>query len=231
VLRVANRKLAGQVVDTDEKPVANAYVNMYGSGQPSSSVRTDSQGRFAFDAVCEGMVRLSASAQSSHGTTSAEAGETNVVVQLGSNMDVVSATPRRPSLKGRALPDLAPFGLPAEAAATGKPLLLCLLDAEQRPSRRTARLLAEQHDALRQKGILVLAVQASAASAESFQSWTNSSPLPFPVGRIVEKSATTRWASEVESLPWFILRDADGKVAAEGFALDELDTKVSALKK
>jgi hypothetical protein len=153
------------------------------------------------------------------------------MIQLGSTMSVISEAPRRASLRGRVLPDLAPFGIAAEAAPSGKPLLVCLLDAEQRPSRRTVRLLAEQYEALRQKGVNVLAIQAIAASVESFQSWTNSSPLPFPVGRIAEKSATTKWATEVESLPWFILRDAEGKVAAEGFALDELDTRLGALKR
>jgi hypothetical protein len=110
-------------------------------------------------------------------------------------------------------------------------VLLCLLDAEQRPSRRAARLLSEQQEALKQRGVPVVLVQAVAASAGALQSWTNAAPLPFPLGCVAEKSAATKWVTEVSSLPWLILRDADGKVAAEGFALDELDARLASLKK
>jgi protocatechuate 3,4-dioxygenase beta subunit len=239
VLKPADKVVAGQVVDGNDKPVSGAHVQVLNAmvssdGQPQVNVTTDSKGRFRLQ-VCEGRVRLITSSQNGIAQASVEAGDTNVVLTLTSRSvsgaRVLGEPVRRATLQGRPLPDLSPFGLPAEAVATGKSLLVCLLDAEQRPCRRASRLLAEQHDALREKGVAVVAIQAVVASAESFQTWTNSSPLPFPVGRIAEKSATTRWASEVESFPWFILRDAQGKVAAEGFALEELDTKLTALKK
>ena len=50
--------------------------------------------------------------------------------------------------------------------------------------------------------------------------------MPFPVGRVGEKADKTKWACEVESLPWLILTDGDRRVTAEGFALDELDAKL-----
>ena len=53
--------------------------------------------------------------------------------------------------------------------------------------------------------------------------------MPFPVGRLAEKSARTKWAAEVETLPWLILADSKGRIAAEGFALEELDAKLAAL--
>ncbi len=46
-----------------------------------------------------------------------------------------------------------------------------------------------------------------------------------------EKSEKSRWAFGVESLPWLILTDKQGRVAAEGFPLDELETKLRALPK
>jgi hypothetical protein len=49
------------------------------------------------------------------------------------------------------------------------------------------------------------------------------------VGRLADKSDSLKWASEVESLPWLILTDKDHRVAAEGFTLEELDTKLKAL--
>jgi hypothetical protein len=67
-------------------------------------------------------------------------------------------------------------------------------------------------------------------SAETLQSLTNDSQLPFPLGRVTEKTPATRWATDVESLPWLILRDGNGNVVAEGFSLDELDAKLESLK-
>jgi hypothetical protein len=55
--------------------------------------------------------------------------------------------------------------------------------------------------------------------------------VPFAVGRVAEKSDKTKWASEVESLPWLILTDGNGRVTAEGFALEELETKLPAAPK
>lgn len=234
VLRAADQVVAGQVIGPNEKPVSGVHVSLSGEDQPDGSVTTDSKGHFSFK-VCEGDIQLFASSQSGFGNIKALPGDTNVVIELrsqnvGSRYGLGSGAPRR-SLQGSPLPDLASVGLSADAAPAGKPLLLCLLDAEQRPSRRTVRLLTEKHDALKQKGVGVIAVQTVTASADSFKEWTNSSPLPFPVGFVEKKSATNRWATGVPSLPWLILRNAQGNVAAEGFALDELDEKLDALKK
>jgi Carboxypeptidase regulatory-like domain len=230
VLRVADRKLAGEVLDADDKPVARANVFMYGPGQPNGSVRTDNKGRFGFEEVCEGTVQLSANLQNTHGSARAEAGDTNVVIRLGANQVYsFQEAPRRASLKGKPLPDLAPLEL--EAAPAGKPVLLCLLDVEQRPSRRFARQLSEQHDALKQKGVTVLGLQAAVTSADALKEWKQANPVPFPVGRVAEKSDKTKWAADVESLPWLILTDGKGRVAAEGFALEELDAKLALLDK
>ena len=51
------------------------------------------------------------------------------------------------------------------------------------------------------------------------------------VGRLAEKADKTKWASEVDSLPWLILTDGDRRVVAEGFALDELDAKLKSQAK
>jgi hypothetical protein len=150
-----------------------------------------------------------------------------VVIRLGVNQSYSSReTPKRPSLKGKPLPDLASVELSGDAIPAGKPLLLCLFDIEQRPSRRFVKQLADQHDALRQKGLTVLGVQAAVTAADSFKEWKDGNPVPFPVGRLTEKADKTKWASEVESLPWLILIDGDRRVTAEGFPLDELETKM-----
>jgi hypothetical protein len=232
VLKVADHKLAGEVVDADDKPVARANVFLNGQGQPNGSVRTDEKGRFKFDEVCEGPAQLFASIRSSYGNARAEAGDTNVVIRLGVNQgSSVRAAPRRPSLKGKPLPDLAAMDLSSDAAPAGKPVLLCLFDIDQRPSRRFVRQLAEQHDALRQKGLTVLGLQAAVTTTESFKEWKDANAVPFPVGRLAELADKTKWASTVESLPWLILTDGDRRVTAEGFALDELEAKLKTVAK
>jgi hypothetical protein len=227
VLKIADHKLAGEVVGEDEKPVIRANVYMYGQGQPNHSVRTDAKGRFKFDEVCEGTIQVSASARNAHGNTRAEAGDTNVVIRLGVRESYSQQeTPRRVSLKGKPLPDLAGVELDGDAAPAGKPILLCLFDFEQRPSRRFVKQLAEQSEVLQRKGLTVLGLQAAVTTPEAFKEWKDANPLSFPVGFIVEKGDKTKWVSDVEKLPWLILTDADRHVTSEGFTLDELDTKL-----
>jgi protocatechuate 3,4-dioxygenase beta subunit len=231
VLRVADKLIAGQVVNAQDKPVSGVNVSLSGDGQPETYATTDSKGHFSVK-VCDGEIRLFASGQNGYANTSVEAGDTNIVLALStSGMAEMRPSPKRFSLIGKPLPDLTAFGLSANAAPEGRPLLLCLLDADQRPSRRIARLLADQCPSLSQQGVTVLAIQAVPTSAETLQTWTNSTPMPFALGCVAEKNAATRWATDVESLPWFILRDAGGRVTAEGFSLEELDAKLAAVKK
>ncbi|MBI5384335.1 MAG: carboxypeptidase regulatory-like domain-containing protein [Verrucomicrobia bacterium] len=230
VLKLADKVLAGQVVNSDDKPQSGVHVGVSGNDQPSISATTDSKGRFKLQ-VCEGTVQFYASSQNGYANGTAEAGDTNVVIQLAPSGSASRSVVRRASLKGKPLPDLTALGFAAADMPAGKPLVLCLLDIEQRPSRRVARLLAEQHDALRQKGVTVLAAQASVTTADSLKEWKEASPVPFSVGRVADKSEKVRWASGVESLPWLILSDAQGKVAAEGFPFDELEAQLKALPK
>jgi protocatechuate 3,4-dioxygenase beta subunit len=90
VLKAADHKLAGQVLGLDGKPVAGADVNIQGEGQPAGHTTTDAQGRFAFNAVCEGPVRVYASSQIAggnylNGNIHAQGGDTNVVIQFAAN--------------------------------------------------------------------------------------------------------------------------------------------------
>jgi hypothetical protein len=48
---------------------------------------------------------------------------------------------------------------------------------------------------------------------------------------VTEKSEKSKWASAVPALPWLILTDANHRVIAEGFSLDELDTQIKNLAK
>jgi hypothetical protein len=228
VLRLADRDFGGQVIDQDEKPVSGANVSIQGDGQPYVHVVTGKDGRFAAK-VCEGMVRIWANSRNSYANLTAEAGDTNVVLQLQSYSSAERMAPKRVPLKGRPLPDLAPLGFSANAAPSGA-VLLCLFDSEQRPSRQMIRTLAERHEGL-QKKLTVLCAQATVISSETLKEWQDANPLPFPIGRISDEAPAVKWVKDVESLPWLILTDAEHKVIDEGFTLDELDAKIEALAK
>ena len=230
VLKLTDRVVAGQILNENDKPVSGVNVSLDGEGQPERNLTTDSKGRFHFQ-VCEGQIRLFAYLQNGNGNAQAtvEAGDTNVVMTLSSNSGNVRQTPRRALLKGGPLPDLATVNLASDTAPAVKPVLLCLFDASQRPSRHVVHQLDEQAAALRQQGVTVLGVQAAVTSDETFNEWKNASPVSFPVGRVTEKSEKSKWASAVPALPWLILTDANHRVIAEGFALDELDAQLKKL--
>ncbi|MCX8108878.1 MAG: thioredoxin-like domain-containing protein, partial [Verrucomicrobiae bacterium] len=159
----------------------------------------------------------------------AQDGDTNIVVTLEQSM--AAPTDKRPaSLKGRPGPDLTSVGVSSDLTAAGKPVLVCLFDVEQRPSRRLIRLLGERYESLTRNGVQVVAVQAALVSEQTFTEWMRSNKVAFPIGRVTEKSKETVWASDVRSLPWLILIDGQGKVAAEGFGLEELESKLAELK-
>jgi hypothetical protein len=230
VLKLADRVIAGQVLDANDKPASGVNVQLNGTDQPMGNVTTDSQGRFHFQ-VCEGRINLFANSQYGGGfaQATAEAGDTNIVMNLRANPGMGRPPSQHVSLKGSPLPDLTTVNLAADAAPAGKAVLLCLFDAAQRPSRHVINQLNDQAAALQQKNVSVLGVQATIASDEVFNGWKTASPVSFPVGRVTEKSPKSRWAPEVAGLPWFILADAHHRVIAEGFALDELDSQLQKL--
>jgi protocatechuate 3,4-dioxygenase beta subunit len=231
VLKPADQVLAGQVVDADDKPVSGANINLSGEGQPNGYMTTDSKGRFHFQ-VCEGQIRLFASSQSggfAQGT--AEAGDTNVVLTLGSQPGLAPRASSRAALKGALLPDLTTVNLPADAAPAGRPVLLCLFDAGQRSSRHAISQLAGQAAALQDQQVTVLGIQAVVTADDVFNDWKSSASVAFPVGRVTDKSAKDKWATSVPALPWLILADAGHHVIAEGFSQDELDAQVKKLAK
>jgi hypothetical protein len=90
VLKHADRILAGRVLDNDGKPVSGAEVEFRGDGQPqNSSTKTDNDGKFFTDAVCEGEIRVRAvfwgpplmDGGGSAGTP-VQAGDKNVVIRI-----------------------------------------------------------------------------------------------------------------------------------------------------
>jgi protocatechuate 3,4-dioxygenase beta subunit len=104
VLKRANLKIAGRVLDDAGKPLAGAEVYFMGKGQPMNSedkwwhqpwcnTNTDSEGKFSFDTVCDAPLRIYADYHdplnwristdlNGGGGMPAQPRDTNIVIQL-----------------------------------------------------------------------------------------------------------------------------------------------------
>jgi hypothetical protein len=91
--------------------------------------------------------------------------------------------------------------------------------------------LAKQAEQLKQKGVTIVAVQASKIDENTLNEWTKNYNIPFPIGMIQGDVEKTRFAWGVKSLPWLILTDHEHIVRANGFSLAELDEKIQVAEK
>jgi len=234
-LKTANLSVTGVVVDVDDKPVAGARIHCYGQEQPDShntNIQTDAAGKFIIEKVCEGKLNISVSVQGEkrlHGYTNTEGGATDVKVIV-----TESGSPRRsfvpkqpPSLVGKPLPGFAGLKLQVDAKQVkDKMLLVCFFDRQSRPSRHCMKMLVQQAQKLQEKGIVVIAVQASKIGQKELNDWVKKLNIQFPVGMIESNEEKTRFAWGVKALPWLILTDKQHIVQSNGFALGELDEKL-----
>jgi hypothetical protein len=226
----ANQRLAGIVLDEDDKPVARASIYTYGDNQPNLGALTDAKGQFSLEKVCPGPIQISANARGGgFGNVTAEGGDTNITIRLGVRPGIRMSAPRTTSLKGRPLPDLSPLGLTQAEVPADQPILAIVIDAEQRPSRRALRLLAEQASVLKEKGMAVVVLHTGTMSDDAFKAWKQEAALPFAVGRFKGDPEKARASWGATALPWLILTDKTRRVMAEGFELDELEARIKAL--
>jgi hypothetical protein len=79
--------------------------------------------------------------------------------------------------------------------------------------------------------LAVVVLQAGAMEGEALEAWKKENALPFPLGVMKGNRDKARASWGAAALPWLILTDADHKVAAEGFAIGELDEKLESMKK
>jgi hypothetical protein len=233
-LAVADKSVAGIVVDKDGKAVANAYVSANGDGQKHNQVFTDKDGKFTIDALVEGQVNVNAGLQggNAYGYVTARAGNQDLKIVLrdqGTSEEV--AQPQEPApLVGKPLPDLKALGsgtawIAATDQAKDKVILVLWYDSAQRPSRHALSALTEKLPMLRKKNAAVFVVDISGQKPDDA---ATSQPDPaFPTTWVTEKTEDTRAAWGVKALPWLILTDKEHVVRAEGFSVDELDAKVA----
>jgi protocatechuate 3,4-dioxygenase beta subunit len=230
-LPLANQSVSGVVVDANDKPVANARISAYGENQPDRyNLRTDNEGKFVIKEVCAGPVRLSASVDGAgrlYGYLETEGGATDVRLVVSERSTGQVFVPRKPQpLVGKPVPDLKSAGVALPADANDRMLLVCLWDMNQRPSRYCLTQLTRQAAPLGEKGVAIVALQASAIEPSALSQWLEKNKPPFPMGCLTGDVEKAQFAWGVVSLPHLILTDTKHVVVAEGFALGDLDKKI-----
>ena len=182
-LEVADQRIAGVVLDDNDKPVASASVYSHGTSSPTSAPRLMPRDNSLW-------TRFAPAPSSSPPTASVAVTPTSRLKAATRTSSFGSAASRTvrwaetpaTRLKGKPLPDLAPLGLTPEQAPADQALLAVLIDAEQRPSRRALRLLGEQAAALKEKGVAVIVVHAGTMTEDAFKAWKQEAAVAFPVG-------------------------------------------------
>ena len=116
VLKLADQKLSGQVVDVDGKGIANVRLHCYGQEQPNLNATTDEDGKFTLDNVCSGEINISANyrqgSEYMYGNVQTEGGAQDVKIILTQQGGSQRFVPKQaPSLVGKALPDMTACGV------------------------------------------------------------------------------------------------------------------------
>jgi hypothetical protein len=151
---------------------------------------------------------------------------TDLILEMDGQGNLVMCPP---SLKGQSLPDLNALGISSSPGdLTGKRLLVCFWDMNQRPSRHCMTQLAKQIEMLEQKGVVVVAVQASKVERSALDEWEKKHDI-FLTSMVEGDAKKARFIYGVQSLPWLILIDRTHVVCAEGFPLSELDDQIEQL--
>ena len=82
----ADQRIAGVVLDDNDKPVARASIYSYGDKQPNLNAQTDAKGQFSMDKVCPGRIQLSANSRNGgYANVTAEGGDTNVTIHVSAS--------------------------------------------------------------------------------------------------------------------------------------------------
>jgi protocatechuate 3,4-dioxygenase beta subunit len=228
----ADQSISGTVVDADGLPAARVpiFVNgLAGVSQPSKATATNGKGEFAITRLCRGPIRLQASFDSEPGGAgflSAEVPARDVKIVLGQKRTHTPET----SIRGKPLPDLKELGL-SSTEVNDKPVLLCFCDIDQRPSRRCLSDLPGKTETLAAHGVTLVIVQVSQTDLSRYQIWLKDAGIVTPIHVFAGDFQARRAVWGVAGLPWLVLADKDHIVRAEGFGLDELESKIRAAEK
>jgi hypothetical protein len=127
----------------------------------------------------------------------------------------------------KTLPTFKMFKLKFEPDETkDKMILLCFIDIKQ-SSQEYAYDLAARASKLSEQGVLVIFVDAAGSEKKQIDNWTKQHSIKVPVGRLYkELLKEIRQAWGIENLPRLVLTDKNHVIVSEGFAFDELESKI-----
>ncbi|MBN2590959.1 MAG: redoxin domain-containing protein [Sedimentisphaerales bacterium] len=145
----------------------------------------------------------------------------------------VSVAIKQPEAKpqpliGKSIPDMDVIKINKDFEQTkDKNILFCFFEIEQRPARNSILELNKKAAELNNKGIEIIAVQASTIEQNTLDEWIKENNISFQIGMIKENAEQTQFNWGVKALPWLILTDKEHIVQAEGFSIGELDEKIN----
>ena len=127
----------------------------------------------------------------------------------------------------KTLPKFEVFDLKLNSDETkDKMILLCFFDIKQ-AAQQDAFNLAEMGSKLAEKDVLLILVDAAGSEKKQVNAWAKKHSIKVPVGRLhkeILKRIHKAWA--IESLPRLVLTDRNHVIVAEGFTLEELESKI-----
>jgi uncharacterized GH25 family protein len=159
-------------------------------------------------------------------------GKSSDVLELGEfELEITADTAAGKSLIGKTIPDFnnVSFDIPP-AGTQGKPILVCLWDYWQRPSRNCIIELNKRAKELKEKNIDIVTIHITKIDEETLAQWLKDNAITLPVGTAGNSESQVRFKWAVQSLPWLVLANSDHIVITEGFGINELDEKISSLK-
>jgi hypothetical protein len=137
-----------------------------------------------------------------------------------------------PELTGKLLPPFDGIDIKiSEDQLKNKPIVVCFIDIDQRPSRYLVQQLAGKARQLREKGVEIIAIHPSRLEKGALSESIKKLNLPFPIGIIKGDDEKIETSFGVRSLPCLILADAGHTVKAQGFSINELDTQIDGMQK
>jgi hypothetical protein len=134
------------------------------------------------------------------------------------------------SLLDTPLPALTDLSKDLSRVQTGdKPLLVCLCDIQQRPSRQCLSRLSKKVSVLSAKGLAIVVVQVSRVDPKRYQALLKDMRIDLPIHMREGDFNVKKAAWAVKGLPWLILTDKNHVVRAEGLNLNELELRIKEL--
>jgi len=134
------------------------------------------------------------------------------------------------SLLNGLLPDLSNLSPTLSKVRTkNKPILLCFIDLQQRPSRQCLIDLSDKSDLLRTHNVDTILIQTSQIDLKKYGSFLEGNRISHTI-EIVKgdlNSLKPRWG--IKAMPWLILTDENHVVHLEGFNLNELERRIKEL--